>query len=211
LGLFNVTFEVLVTFLNLFPHLIPEIISLSLPGLVDENYVNKSFEIYNLDLNANAGFATEIGFALEDSAGHYTAEHLKAAVDRIHRIAQRARVQGEQYQTSPFALRFVNASSATLSMMQGINTCMIEMDLVTGTYGGPEVMQRYQENMYELGGRPHWGLEFDQLTGSNNLIAEMYPRLESWLSVYGQFNRLGTFNNSFTDRVGFTEIRFGRS
>jgi D-arabinono-1,4-lactone oxidase len=210
LSRFNVTFEALVRFLNLFPHLIPEIISLSLPSLVDEHYVNKSFEIYNLGLDANAGFATEIGFALEDSTGHYTAEHFKAAVDRIHRIAQRARVQGEQYQTSPFALRFVNASSAALSMMQGINTCMIELDLVTGTYGGPAVMQRYQESMYALGGRPHWGLEFDHLTGSNNRIADLYPRLGSWLNVYGRFNRLGTFNNAFTDRVGFTGIRVER-
>lgn len=210
LSMFDITFEVLVAFLNEFPTLIPEIISLSLPSLVDTNYINKSFEIYNLGLNQNAGFATEIGFALQDSAGNYTETHFQQAVDRIHRIAQRARVQGVQYQTSPFALRFVKASQAQLSMMQGINTCMIEMDMVTGTYGGPEVMQRYQENMYELGGRPHWGLEFDHLTGSNNLIGRMYPQLVSWLSVYSQLNRKGTFNSSFTDRVGFTDIHFER-
>jgi hypothetical protein len=60
--------------------------------------------------------------------------------------------------------------------------------------------------MYELGGRPHWGLEFDHLTGSNNLIGKMYPQLQAWLNVYNQFNRKGTFNSSFTDRVGFTNI-----
>jgi D-arabinono-1,4-lactone oxidase len=210
LSRFNFTFEVLVAVFNRFPTIIPEAISLSISGLVDTNYVNRSFDIYNLGLNQNAGFATEIGFALQDSAGNYTETHFQQAVDRIHRIAQRARVQGEQYQTSPFALRFVKASQAQLSMMQGINTCMIEMDMVTGTYGGPEVMQRYQESMYELGGRPHWGLEFDHLTGSNNLIGKMYPQLQSWLNVYNQFNRKGTFDSSFTDRVGFTNIDFER-
>jgi D-arabinono-1,4-lactone oxidase/FAD binding domain len=210
LSLFNFTFEVLVAVFNRFPTIIPEAISLSMPGLVDTNYINKSFDIYNLGLNQNAGFATEIGFALKDSAGNYTETHFQQAVDRIHRIAQRARVQGEQYQTSPFSLRFVKASQAQLSMMQGIDTCMIEMDMVTGTYGGPEVMQRYQESMYELGGRPHWGLEFDHVTGSNNLMAKMYPQLQSWLNVYNQFNRKGTFNSSFTDRVGFTNIDFER-
>jgi hypothetical protein len=210
LSQFNFTFEVLVAVFNRFPTIIPEALSLSMQGLVDTNYINRSFDIYNLGLNQNAGFATEIGFALQDSAADYTATHFQQAVDRIHRIAQRARVQGEQYQTSPFALRFVKASQAQLSMMQGMNTCMIEMDVVTGTYGGQEVMQRYQESMYELGGRPHWGLEFDHLTGSNNLIGKMYPQLHSWLNVYNQFNRKGTFNSSFTDRVGFTNIDFER-
>ena len=210
LSQFNFTFEVLVAVFNRFPTIIPEAISLSMSGLVDNNYINRSFDIYNLGLNQNAGFATEIGFALQDSAGNYTETHLQQAVDRIHRIAQRARVQGKQYQTSPFALRFVKASQAQLSMMQGMNTCMVEMDVVTGTYGGQEVMQRYQESMYELGGRPHWGLEFDHLTGSNNLIGNMYPQLQSWLNVYNQFNRKRTFDSSFTDRVGFTNIDFER-
>jgi hypothetical protein len=210
LSQFDFTFEVLVAVFNWFPSIIPEAISLSIPGLVDTNYINRSFDIYNLGLNQNAGFATEIGFALQDSAGNYTETHFQQAVDRIHRIAQRARVQGKQYQTAPFALRFVKASQAQLSMMQGVNTCMIEMDMVTGTYGGQEVMQRYQESMYELGGRPHWGLEFDHLTGSNNLIGKMYPQLQLWLDIYNQFNRKGTFNSSFTDRVGFTNIDFER-
>ena len=210
LSLFDFTFEVLVAVFNRFPTIIPEAISLSMAGLVDINYINRSFDIYNLGLNQNAGFATEIGLALQDSGGNYTETHFQQAVDRIHRIAQRARVQGEQYQTSPFALRFVKASQAQLSMMEGVNTCMIEMDLVTGTYGGPEMMQRYQESMYQLGGRPHWGLEFDHLTGSNNLIRKMYPELQSWLNVYNQFNRKGTFNSSFTDRIGFTNIDFER-
>ena len=87
---------------------------------------------------------------------------------------------------------------------------MIEMDMVTGTYGGYETMLRYQNSMYQLGGRPHWGLEFDHLTGSNGLIKKLYPKLDDWLAVYRQFNSKGTFNNSFTDRVGFTESGFVR-
>jgi hypothetical protein len=119
-------------------------------------------------------------------------------------IGQRARQQGEQYQTSPFALRFVKASGANLSMMNGRNTAMIEMDMLTGTYAGPEVMYRYETRMYSLGGRPHWGLDFDCITGNNDLLRKMYTKLDNWLGVYRQFNALGTFNSSFTDRVGFT-------
>src|SRR4029453_11323194 len=101
-------------------------------------------------LNQDAGFAAEVGFSLQDEAGNYTSQHFKAAIDRIHRIGQRALQQGDQYQTSPFSLRFVKESSAHLSMMNGRNTAMIEMDMVTGTYAGPEVMYRYETSMYAL-------------------------------------------------------------
>src|SRR5215467_7966137 len=65
LSQFNFTFEVLVAVFNWFPSIIPEAISLSIPGLVDTNYINRSFDIYDLGLNQDAGFATEIGFALQ--------------------------------------------------------------------------------------------------------------------------------------------------
>jgi hypothetical protein len=210
MSMFEISFELTVLLLNTFPKLTPAIIDTALSGLVDVNYVKISYDIYNLGLNQNAGFASEIGFALQDKNGGYTNENFKKAVDKIHRIAQNARINGEQYQTSPFSLRFVKSSDAHLSMMQGMNTCMIEMDMITGTYGGPEIMMRYQNNMYDLGGRPHWGLEFDVLSGANNFIADMYPKLDTWMAVYNQFNSKGTFNNKFTDRVGFTKFQFNR-
>jgi len=209
MSLFKLSFELTVTLLNNYPKLTPAIINTALSGLEDKDYVQIYWKIYDLGLNGDAGFATEIGFALEDESG-YTNQNFKAAVDKIHRIAQNARVNGEQYQTSPFSLRFVKSSNAHLSMMQGTNTCMIEMDMITGTYAGPEIMMRYQNNMYDLGGRPHWGLEFDNLSGANNMIGNMYPNLDKWMAVYDQFNSEGTFNNRFTDRVGFTKHNFVR-
>ncbi len=204
LSLFKVSFELVVALLNRFPELVPFALTESMSSLVDTNYINKSFDIYNLGLNQDAGFAAEVGFSLQDDAGNYTPQYFKAAIDRIHQIGQQALQQGEQYQTSPFSLRFVKASNALLSMMSGRNTAMIEMDMLTGTYAGPEIMYRYETRMYSLGGRPHWGLDFDCITGSNGLVRKMYSKLDSWLGVYRQFNARGTFNSSFTDRVGFT-------
>ncbi len=209
-GMFKLSFEIIVGIMNHIPEIIPIIVNTALKGLVDTNYINKYWHIYGLGLNQDAGFATEIGFSLEKEDGSYTQEHFQAAVDKIHAIAQNARVNGLQYQSSPFSLRFVKASDAHLSMMHGVNTCMIEMDMTTGTYGGPEIMMRYQNGMYALGGRPHWGLEFDHLTGSNDLLQQLYPNLENWMNVYNQFNSEGTFNNKSTDRLGFTKINFQR-
>lgn len=207
---FGLSFKITVALMNRFPRAIPLMINLAMGGLIDDQYINKYWKIYTLGLNENAGFAAEIGFSLEDTNGGYTQEHFVDAVNEIHRVAQKARLNGLQYQTSPFSLRFVKASEAHLSMMQGVNTCMIEMDMVTGTYGGNEVMMRYQNSMYALGGRPHWGLEFDHLTNNNGILNQMYPKLPEWLSVYRQFNAKGTFNNRFTDRMGFTHHDFIR-
>jgi hypothetical protein len=204
LSIFKVSFEVVVDLINLFPALIPFTVDTAMGQLVDDSYINYSFDIYNLGLNQDAGFAAEVGFSLQDAQGNYTPRAFKEAVDRIHRIAQRARQQGEQYQTSPFSLRFVKSSNALLSMMNGMNTAMIEMDMLTGTYAGPEIMYRYETSMYSIGGRPHWGLDFDNINGGNNLLGKMYPTLDRWLGVYRQFNARGTFNSSFTNRVGFT-------
>lgn len=214
LSLFKVSFELVVALFNLYPQVVPFAITESMQGLEDTGpdgttgkggyYTNKSFDIYNLGLNQDSGFAAEVAFPLQDADGNYTADGFKAAIDRIHQIAQRARQQGEQYQTSPFSLRFVKESNALLSMMNGRNTAMIEMDMVTGTYAGTEIMYRYETSMYSLSGRPHWGLDFDNISGSNGLLGKMYSKLDNWLGVYRQFNAQGTFNSSFTDRVGFT-------
>jgi D-arabinono-1,4-lactone oxidase/FAD binding domain len=191
--------------LNEEPGFTPEALNISLLTLPD-NITGNSYDIYNLGLGGGIGFAAEIGFALEDSYGAYTNANFKAAIDKIHRIAQVSREQGSQYQTSPFSLRFVKQSRAHLSMMQGRNTAMIEMDMLTGTYAGEEIMYRYETSMYPLGGRPHWGLEFDFLSGNNGLLDRLYPKLSRWMSVYSQFNTLGTFNNAFTQRMGFTGL-----
>jgi hypothetical protein len=189
--------------LHVEPQLTPQAIDVSLLTLIDDAYVNKSYDIYNLALGGGVGFAAEIGFSLQDGAGNYSAEHFRAAIDKIHKTAQRARLQGSQYQTSAFSLRFVHASNALVSMMQGSNTAMIEMDMLTGTYAGKEIMYRYETESYALGGRPHWGLEFDVLTSNNGLLQQMYPQLSRWLGIYEQFNACATFSNSFTQRMGF--------
>lgn len=191
--------------LNAEPLFTPEAVNISMFTLIDD-IVDKSYDIYNLGLGGGVGFAAEIGFSLDDGYGAYTNANFKAAIDKIHQIAQVSREQGCQYQTSPFSLRFVKQSRAHLSMMQGRNTAMIEMDMLTGTYAGAEIMYRYETNMYPLGGRPHWGLEFDFLSGNNGLLGKLYPKLSRWMSAYSQFNTLGTFNNSFTQRMGFTVL-----
>ena len=211
LGQFELSFKILVVILNLVPKLAPRIIKGSLNGMTDRNYVRKYQDIYTTGISGKAGFAMEIGFPVQDKDGNYTDVHLKAALDRIFEVAQTARLEGDQFQTSPFAIRFVKSSKANMSMMNGVDTVMLELDMVAGSYAGQEVVNRIQHHLYDLGGRPHWGLEFDQLTGNNDLLTQMYPEYPKWKKVYDQFNAKGTFNNATTNRLGLSKTGYHRS
>ena len=106
------------------------------------------------------------------------------------------------------SLRFVAASEALMSMMNGRATMMIELIMLTHTEGGFELLADYEEALYALSGRPHWG-QVNTLTGSDGLLESMYPRLQDWLAVHGRLNASGVFDGPFSKRVGISVSRFG--
>jgi D-arabinono-1,4-lactone oxidase len=108
---------------------------------------------------------------------------------------------GSAYQTSPFSLRFVRASPAYLSMMEGRDTMMIELIQQTDTEGGFELLAAYEDALYELGGRPHWG-QVNGLMGP--AVRALYPRLDDWLAAHAELNASGVFDSPFGKRVGFS-------
>lgn len=184
-----------------FPNLTPEVLNWAMNSLVDENYVNLSYEILDLgSANKIAAYSSEIGFPLSTYLD---------AVERILEIAEHNREFGNVYHTAPFSLRFVKAAGDYLSMQYGVDTCMIEMPMVNGTIGGREILQRYEKAMFEFGGRPHWG-QINYLTGNHDLIRSMYPKYEVWLSVFKKLNATGMFDNTFTERCGFSGDLFVR-
>ncbi|HEU4386710.1 MAG TPA: D-arabinono-1,4-lactone oxidase [Blastocatellia bacterium] len=193
------TREALLFLFDEFPHLTPKIIDSAVRQLKDANYVNVSYEIFNIGgANQINAYSAEIAFPLTTYI---------AAVDRMLEIADQTRRLGNLYHTSPFALRFVKASDSYMSMQFGRDTCMVEIPMITGTIGGKEILQRYETAMYAFGGRPHWG-QINYLTGSHGLIEAMYPKLGAWLSVFKELNANGMFNSVFTERCGFSESRF---
>jgi hypothetical protein len=209
LGQLEIAIEVLIWFVNRYPSITPLTIYMALKGLVtiDPPYVDRSYRVYNLDVNGNGGFASEMAYpiGLDNS---YNVANLTNAMEHIFNTAILARDQGDVYQTSPMGVRFVKKSDSTLSMMHGNNMGMIEFDMVTGTYAGKETMYRLEQGSYQFNARPHWGLNFDYLSGANNFVGQLYPNLDKWMAIYNQFNSLGTFANSFTDRMGFSKPNY---
>ena len=106
-----------------------------------------------------------------------------------------------------FNIGNANLVPAYSSMMHGQDTMMMELIQLRGNEGGYEMLGAYEDALYALGGRPHWG-QVNTLTGSHGLVASMYPRYEDWQAVHRQMNSTGVFDSPFSKRVGIAEDRF---
>ena len=185
---------------HLKPSLSPMLIESAMTALVKDEYDELSYKVFNIG-NANLvpAYSSEIGVPMDG-------RHIEA-VERVFEVAAERRDLGDVYQSSPIALRFVKASPAYLSMMHGRDTMMMELIQLRGNEGGYELLGAYEEALYALGGRPHWG-QVNTLTGSHGLVASMYPRYEGWQRVHRQMNATGVFDSPFSKRVGIAEDRF---
>ena len=173
----------------------PQLIDDSMDQLIETKYVDLSYKVLNLGgANNISAYSTEIGFPLDTYID---------AVDEILRIADNERSLGRVYHSAPFALRFVKSSEHYLSMMHGRETCMIEMPIVRGTFGWKEILTRYENAMYKHCGRPHWG-QLQHVTGARGMIGYLYSEYPKWQRAYNLLNRFGLFENSFTNRCGFS-------
>ena len=186
--------------LHVMPSLAPLLIQSAMKALVNDRYDELSYKVFNIGkANLVPAYSSEIAVPMDG-------RHI-AAVERVFEVAAERRRLGGIYQSSPIALRFVKASPAYLSMMHGRDTMMMELIQLRGNDGGYELLGAYEEALYALGGRPHWG-QVNTLTGSHGLIASMYPRYEDWQCVHRRMNASGVFDSPFSRRTGIAKDRF---
>jgi hypothetical protein len=170
------------------------LIAQALKALVNDDYVNVSYRVLNIGAaNYLPAYSCEIGVPVDDRGLHL------AAVERIVEVARERRRVGEVFHSSPISLRFVKASDACMSMMQGRDTMMIELIMAAHTVGGMELLAAHERALYQLEGRPHWG-QLNTLTGE--LVRTLYPRLADWRRVHAELNSSGVFDSPFSRRVG---------
>ncbi len=161
-------------------------------------YASKSHKAFIAGGAEIGGYGAEWAFPLESYL---------PALDVIFDVLRKSADAGEQLQCAPISLRFVKASKAYLSPQYGSDRCMIELLNLFGTPGWPGrhiLMHRYFDALIELGGIPHWGLEFNDLTFTKRPMHEMYPKWNSWIEIYKRFNSTGIFNGPLTDRLGIS-------
>ena len=185
-------------FVSKWPRRSPAVLDRALKMLVDEEYTDKWYRVLNLGTaNLMPAYSMEIGVEVGDANKHVL------AVEKVFDVAARHEQAGSVYSTSPISLRFVKKSPAYMSMMHGRDTIMLELIQMTRTEGGFELLAEYEEALYGLGGRPHWG-QYNTLTGSHELMQSMYPRFPDWLAVHAELNASGVFDSPFSKRVGIS-------
>lgn len=180
------------------PRISPFLLRQALEALVNDDYVNVSYRVFNIGAaNYLPAYSCEIGVPIDERRFHL------AAVERIVEVAAQRRRLGNAYHSSPISLRFVKASDAYMAMMQGRDTMMIELIMATHTVGGMELLAAHESALHALEGRPHWG-QVNTLTGSRGLVEAMYPRYQDWQAIHAVLNASGVFNSPFSKRVGIS-------
>lgn len=193
------TQEGLIRLMNAEPRAIPEILQFSLESLRTgaDGRVDDSYRIFNLGkINGAHVISGEYFIPLAGDAFLDAAERLLAVI-----ASNRAR---GVFQTSPFSMRFVQNSDACLSMVHGNGPyCAIETPVFAEARGALEALLSYEEVLYGVHARPHWG-QVHEFTGSRGWLDRAYPDACSWRAVSHQLNDRGVFDNAFTDRVGLS-------
>jgi L-gulono-1,4-lactone dehydrogenase len=183
--------------LDVMPDSAPKRTDQLLGWLADNEYTGPSDKVLNIGAaNLLPAYSSEIAVPLEGD------KHL-LAVHELFEVAARHRELGSIYHTGLVALRFVKASPAYLSMMHERDTMMIELIQANDTEGGYELLGAYEDALYALGGRPHWG-QVNTLTGSHDTLRRMYPAFDRWLEVRDRLDPNGTVDSPFTKRVGIS-------
>jgi len=199
---FPLTPNVLNLIADVKPSLSPPMMERAMRALIKKEYDGISYKVLNIGAaNLLPAYSTEIGVPMDG-------RHIEAA-EALIRVAAECRNVGDVYQSSPISFRFVRASGAYMSMMQGRDTMMIELIQLNRSDGGYELNAAYEKALNKLGGRPHWG-QVNTLTASEGLLETMYPHYHDWLEVYSRLNASCVFNSPFTERVGISTPRFTR-
>jgi L-gulono-1,4-lactone dehydrogenase len=182
---------------RLLPSISPFLISKAMKALVNDDYVNISYRVFNIGAaNYLPAYSCEIGVPIDEGRLHLE------AVERIVEVADQRRRLGGVYHSCPISLRFVKESDSYISMMEGHDTMMIELIMSNHTIGGMELLGAHEEALHNLKGRPHWG-QVNSLTGSHGAVQAMYPRYADWQGVHEKLNATGVFDSPFGRRVGF--------
>lgn len=189
------------TFLSGNPKSIPSTLDNGLAQLKCDRYVNRYDKVLNLGVNGIDGYATELAYPMDT--------YIQATEEMFLWAQKSLQLSGgagdiKNYFTSPFSLRFVKAADAYLSPQYGRDTCMMEIpfvcrpgvNLIAQTKA---TMSAIESRCFKLKGRPHWGLEFDNITAQQ--VRDIYPKFDTWLTVHNTLNPRGTFNNDFSNRL----------
>jgi FAD/FMN-containing dehydrogenase len=94
-------------------------------------------------------------------------------------------------------VRFVKADDAWMSPANGRDTCQLGAYMATAP-GIEQYFSGFEQAMRPLGGRPHWGKEFNV---ERQALRDMYPHAEQFVALVRELDPDGVLRNPFLDRL----------
>jgi hypothetical protein len=73
-----------------------------------------------------------------------------------------------------------------------------------GINGNEFMLEKYQEIMLANYGIPHWGKTNNILDANPDYLQTLYSKLHEWKAVIKKFDPVGTFSNTFSERLKLT-------
>lgn len=187
---------------NIFPKLLPKFLNSSLKGLKDKKYANTAHKVLYQGLAQLKEHGFDAEFAFDARNNKYL-----DVVDDVFEVTEKTTELSNLYATSPIGLRWVKGTKAMLAANYGRLTCYVDCSCLTGVKGSNQLLDRWQQLMWNAGGRPHWGKTSDILDGQIETLKKRYPKLDTWHQQMNKYNINGTFDNEYTRRVGLTTNR----
>ena len=188
-------------FFTWLPKRSPYLIRRSLRAMIDKKFVHRSHKV----LFQGFEFVKERAYDAEFAFDLNNVQNIVNTIDKLIEKAQEFKNSRNIYQSSPLGVRFVQRSKAYLTPEYEKEVAYVDTPFLLGLEGTEELLDAYQQVMLENDGIPHWGKTNSVLDANLGFIEKFYPKLKEWKEVIKKFNPLGTFNNSFTDRLKLTD------
>lgn len=195
--------------LSVWPRLSRAVVELEIKQLADKLYVAQSYQVLFLgDANYVPAYSSELSFSAEEYDPIHGARQHVQAIDALLALAEEQARHG-RYHNVPLSVRFVAASPHLLALSQGRKSAIVEIPLLAGVPGGWDLLRFYERRLFEdFKARAHWG-QANFIVGADR-IRESYPgAFDSWLAARSRLCPKGTFDNSFTERMGLRALTHG--
>jgi len=182
-------------FATLIPHLTPAIVDSALSTMPDQEYINRSYRVFNIGKGANRipALSATIFVPLRDD------RYLEALAILRSTAATYAR-NHDRYQTGPVAMRFVRGSRAYLAPAEDV--CAFEFIFADSTPWATDMVENYYRALRTRLGQKvwiHWGQLVAGVNGGD--IAETYPRYRAWRMLRDDLDPESRFINDWLNSL----------
>jgi hypothetical protein len=176
------------------PCITPRLIDSSMDTLIDADYTDRSFNVFNVGQGTNAipALAASIYIPLASD------DFLKA-LDIIRAAAAKFAKPHNRYETGPASMRFVKGTQAMMGC--DVDVCSFEFICTASTKYAVELVEAYEAALREGLGpekvRVHWG----QLTGKGTERGKGYKEYPKWRELRDEMDPKGVLLSEWQEKI----------